>query len=85
MQGWVYQLYAQGVKLPIATYTKTEEGIPGSMQTVGRLSLLPRAVEIQDLVVLSLLFCEKKYLVKYGSQVGATAMTGIVLSNILKS
>lgn len=45
----------------------------------GELALLTRALEIQDLVVLTLLFQEKQFRVKYGGGMGDGAMLGVMM------
>ena len=74
---------------PIARYTRSyrkpspddaRNGRPGFIRTPGELALLPRALEIQDLVVVSLLFEEKQYRDKYGGGMGdASAMPGMMM------
>ena len=56
----------------------TGSGSPGFIRTPGELALLPRALEIQDLVVVTLLFEEKQYRDKYGGGMGDAAMRGMM-------
>ena len=71
----------------IARYTRnyrkpdpdnTGSSRPGFVRTPGELALLPRALEILDLVVVSLLFEEKQYRDKYGGGMGDAAMMGMM-------
>lgn len=83
-------------KAPIARYTRSYRkpvpeddpkneapaGRPGYMHTPGELALLPRAVEIQELVVLTHLFQEKQYRLKYGGgALGGVFESGSKLDN----
>lgn len=88
------QLYGEDDKFhsPIARYTRSYRkptpvdpatGQPGFIRTPGELALLPRALEIRDLVVSSLLFQEKQFRDKYGGGMGDGAMLGVMVGQIL--
>lgn len=78
-------------RAPIARYTRSYRkpdpgseddvsGRPSFIRTPGELALLPRALEIRDLVVVSLLFEEKQYRDKYSGGMGDGAIVGIMTS-----
>jgi hypothetical protein len=94
------QMYAEDdhFHAPIARYTRTYRkpvpaddpkseaapGRPGFIHTPGELALLPRALEIQELVVLTHLFQEKQYRLKYGGgAIGGVYEHGSPLDNAL--
>lgn len=57
-----------------------QTGKPVSVNTPGELALFPRALEIQDLVVLTLLFQEKQFNVSHGG--GGTGRDSVPSTNV---